>query len=149
MRDYERAAEQYASFVELEPDNFAGWNNLGICYSRLDRYDGAIRAFERAIELNPGWVAAYVNLSGVYERRGDLTEACRELQKALLVDSSSAAISIYDRLARLYFMQKKHDLALKTLEKALALAAGDSDLRKFLENRKELVLRAAEAGSQP
>jgi len=149
LRDYERAAEQYASFVELEPDNFAGWNNLGICYNRLDRYDRAIRAFERAIELNPGWIAAYVNLSGVYESREDLTAACRELEKALLVDSSSAAISIYDRLARLYFMQKEYDLALKTLERALASAEGDPDLRKFLENRKELVLRAAETGSRP
>jgi len=156
LRDYERAAEQYGSFVELEQGNVAGWNNLGICYNRLDRFDRAIWAFGKAIEIDPGWIPAYINLSSVYERRGDLAAACRELEKTLLIDRGSATVSTYDRLARLYFIQKKYDLALDILEKALELAQDDPEARTFLQNRKELVLRASEgarqsesAGTQP
>jgi len=143
LRDYQRAAEHYGRFVELESGNIAVWNNLGICYERLGQLDRAIWAFESAIKCNPGWVTAYLNLTGVHERRGDLDAASEMLQKAASVCSGPERIDIYDRLARSYFMQKKYDLALKTLEKAIELVSNDPKLLDHLQSRRELVLRAA------
>jgi len=40
-------------------------------------------------------------------------------------------------------MRKEYNLALETLEKALALVPDDSDLRDYLENRRDFVMRAA------
>ncbi len=147
LRDYQRAVEHYGRFVELERGNVAGWNNLGICYERLGQLDRAIWAFENAINRNPGWVPAYLNLSGVHQKRGDLDAASQTLQKAVSVCSGPERIDIYDKLARSYFLQKKYDLALNTLEKAIELVSNDSKLRDYLQSRRELVLRAA-AGAE-
>ena len=114
LRNYEAAGEQYRKFLELEPDNAAGWTNLGFCYKELERFEKAILALKKAIECNAELVPAYLNL-----------------------------IDVYDRLARSYFMRKEYNLALQTLEKALALVPDDSDQRDYLENRRDFVMRAA------
>jgi tetratricopeptide (TPR) repeat protein len=114
LRNYEAAGEQYQKFLELEPANAAGWSNLGFCYKELELFDKAILALEKAIECDAELVPAYLNLADVY-----------------------------DRLARSYFMRKEYNLALETLEKALAVVPDDSDLRDYLENRRDFVMRAA------
>lgn len=156
LRDYEHAAEHYGRLVELEPDNIAGWNNLGICYNRLEQLDRAIWAFENVIKRNPGWAPAYLNLALVHEKRQDLAAASQMLERAVLIASDAERIDIYDKLARSYFLQKKYDLAVKTLEKAIALVSNDSKLLDYLQSRRDFVLRAAKgqqqtspAGSQP
>lgn len=149
LRHYDLAAEQYAYFVGLEPDNAAGWNNLGICYNRLKQFEKAIRALENAVNCDPEMPAAYSNLSYAYENRGNLTSASQVLEKAISISFvSSEKVRLYDGLARLYFMQKKYSLALKNLEDALKLAPNGSELWKYLQNRREYVLNAAE-GKQP
>jgi spermidine synthase len=144
LRDYQHAVVQYSRLVELEPDNIAGWNNLGICYTRLKQFDRAIWAFENVIQRNPGWTAVYVNLAVVYEKRNDLAAASQTLEKAVPTATGVERIDVYDKLARSYFLQKKYNLALKTLEKAIALVSNNSRLLDYLHNRRELVLRAAQ-----
>ncbi|MFH1883064.1 MAG: fused MFS/spermidine synthase [Planctomycetota bacterium] len=114
LRNYEAAGEQYRNFLELEPDSAAGWANLGFCYKGLEQFEEAILALKKAIECDAELVPAYLNLADVY-----------------------------DRLARSYFMRKEYNLALETLEKALAVVPDDSDLRDYLENRRDFVMRAA------
>ena len=114
LRNYEAAGEQYRNYLELEPDSAAGWANLGFCYKGLEQFEEAIWALKKAIECDAELVPAYLNLADVY-----------------------------DRLARSYFMRKEYNLALETLEKALAVVPDDSDLRDYLENRRDFVMRAA------
>lgn len=114
LRNYEAAGEQYQKFLELEPANAAGWSNLGFCYKELEQFEKAILALKKAIEYNAELVPAYLNL-----------------------------VDVYDRLARSYFMRKEYNLALEILEKALAVVPDDSDLRDYLENRRDFVMRAA------
>jgi spermidine synthase len=147
LRDYEHAVEHYSRLVELEPDNIGGWNNLGICYNRLDQLDRAIWAFENVIKRNPEWPPVYLNLALVHEKRQDLAAASRALERAVLIATDAERIDIYDKLARSYFMQKKYGLALKTLEKAIELVSNDPKLLDYLQSRRELVLRAA-AGAE-
>lgn len=45
-------------------------------------------------------------------------------------------------------MQKKYDLALQRLEKAIALASNNAELRDYLLNRKEFVLRSHKEAEQ-
>jgi len=147
LRDYERAAEHYESFVELEPKNAAGWNNMGICYNRSERFDKAIWAFEKAIEHNPQQLHAYVNLASVHEKRGDWVTACEKLEQAVLIGSACEKALVYDKLAR--FMQNKHDLALEMLEKAIGFASNDPQLRSDLQSRRDSVACAAAGMQKP
>ena len=143
LRDCGRAAEQYEIFVELAPRNAAGWNNLGICRTRLEQFDEAISAFNKAIEHDPLLIVAYINIAGVYEKRGDFASASKTLEKAISVCPDPERVQIGDRLARSYFMQKKYDLALETLEKAIEFVSNSPEQRDYLENRREFVKRAA------
>ena len=143
LRDYEHAAEQYVSFLELEPYNAAAWNNLGICRNRLEQPDLAIEAFQKAIEIDPRFVLAYVNLAGVHDKRGDVASASRMFEKAVAVCPDAERVQLSDALARSYFMQKKYDLSLKILEKAIEFASNNPQQRDYLENRREFVQRAA------
>jgi len=143
VQDYERAVEHYGVFVTLEPGNAAGWNNLGICYSRLEQFEKALPAFQKAIDLNPPLTLAYINLADVHEKCGDWDAASNILEKAASIRPDAKRVQIFDMLARSYFMQKKYDLALEILEKALEFVSNDTQQHDYLENRKEFVRRAA------
>jgi GlpG protein len=61
----ERAVEYLEKAVEAKPDESVSWFNLGIAYSRCERFDDAIRTYERASELSPsdeGYVSALSEL---------------------------------------------------------------------------------------
>jgi len=113
--NYEAAGEQYKKFLELEPENAAGWTNLGFCCKMLGQFEKSILALNKAIEYNDRMVPAYRNLADVY-----------------------------DRVARSHFMQKEYNLALENVEKALALVPKDSPAYKYLQERKGVVMRAIE-----
>lgn len=50
---YALAADAFAEAARLGPDNFAYWKNLGISYSRMENYDAALQAMEKAFHLDP------------------------------------------------------------------------------------------------
>ena len=61
----ERAVEYLEKAVEAKPDESVNWFNLGIAYSRCERFDDAIRTYELASELSPsdeGYVRALSEL---------------------------------------------------------------------------------------
>ncbi|UCG60096.1 MAG: fused MFS/spermidine synthase [Phycisphaerales bacterium] len=148
LRDYENAAVQYRKFVELKPSDAGGWNNLGVCYEGLKQFDRATAAFRKTLEYDPQMTPAYINLSRVSEKLGDLPAATQYLEKALAVTAPAKRFHVYDRLARLHYLQKRYDLALKALDSAIDLASDNPELREYLQNRKQLVTRAAQ-GTKP
>jgi spermidine synthase len=143
LRRYEDAVEHYHAYVQLAPNDAAGWTNLGVCYNALHQREKAIWAFENAIRCDAGMAPAYVNLAGVHEKLGNLPAAVRAYRQAISCTSSAQRVYVYGRLAHAYFMQKEYALALDTLENALKLVPNDSKLREYLLDRKEHVTRAA------
>jgi Flp pilus assembly protein TadD len=47
------ATMRFEAATELDPSYAAAWNNLGIAYEQLGRFDDARRAYEKAMELDP------------------------------------------------------------------------------------------------
>lgn len=144
QRDDARAVEQYDSFLKLEPHHTEAWNHLGLCHALLGQFDKAIQAFEKAIENDPQYVSAYINLAEVHEKRGNWDAASNTLEKTVSIYPNAERVRIYDTLARSYFIQKKYDLALEILEKALEFVSNDTQQYDYLESRKEFVKRAAQ-----
>jgi Flp pilus assembly protein TadD len=52
-KDYAAAERDFKAFLQLDPNNPAGYTNLGVVYMRTQRYGGAIQAFEIARKLDP------------------------------------------------------------------------------------------------
>jgi Flp pilus assembly protein TadD len=51
---WREAGHHFEKAVELDPTYAAAWNNLGIGYEQLGRFDDARKAYEKAIEIEPG-----------------------------------------------------------------------------------------------
>ena len=144
LLDYRNAAEQYNSFLQLQPGNAAAWNNLGICYQGLEQFDKAAWALERAIACDGRMAGAYHNLAGAYMRLGRFAAAVVTLERTISMCAGPQKIYVYDRLASAYLMQKDYNRAMGAIDKALELAGGEPALVKHLQERKAAIKRAAE-----
>ena len=50
---WKEATQRWEAATVADPSYAAAWNNLGIGYEQLGRFDDARRAYEKAIELDP------------------------------------------------------------------------------------------------
>ena len=50
---WKEAAYRWEKATELDPTYGAAWNNLGIGYEQLGRFDDARKAYEKAMEVEP------------------------------------------------------------------------------------------------
>jgi tetratricopeptide (TPR) repeat protein len=71
----------YLSLVRVLPDNPAVWENLGVCYTGLGRWDDATQAVEKAIAISRdlGWTSEVERLSA---KRDDIQRARAETAAA-------------------------------------------------------------------
>ena len=73
--------------LDLEPNNFRFYNNLGIALAGVERNTEAIKAFGNAIALDPDNIVYHYNLSRLYQITYNLYDAERAIQKASSIDS--------------------------------------------------------------
>jgi tetratricopeptide (TPR) repeat protein len=95
------------------------------------RVDSAEREFQAAIIADPKNATAHRELADIYRRRGKLDDAVKELQLSLAASDSAAARTT---LARVYLDQKKPDLALAEVQKAVKLAPNFTEAKDLLEH---------------
>jgi Tfp pilus assembly protein PilF len=95
------------------------------------RLDAAEQDFRAALAADPKNASGHRELADIYRRRGKLDEAVQEL-KLSLAARDSAAVRIV--LARIYLEQKKPDLALAEVEKAVKLAPNYAEARELLDH---------------
>lgn len=51
---WKEATQRWEQATKADPTYAAAWNNLGIGYEQLGRFDDARTAYEKAMELDPG-----------------------------------------------------------------------------------------------
>ncbi len=120
--------------------------------------DAAMAAFERVLMLEPGHAAAALEVGKLAARRGLTEKAEQALTRAIESDARNPEAQY--ELARLLWRQERVDDALKTYERAAALAVPDRPQaeeignafrsRRHWEKAAEyLQLAAAQGGSGP
>ena len=50
--DIDKAVVEYKKTISLQPDDFEAYNNLGVAYMKMERYDEAIKTFFEVIKFN-------------------------------------------------------------------------------------------------
>lgn len=95
------------------------------------RLDVAESEFRAALVADPHNASAHRELAEIYRRRGKLDDAVHELQLSLAERDSAAVRTM---LARVYLEQKKPDLALEEVQKAVKLAPNYPEAKELLEH---------------
>ena len=75
LGQYARSGERYRQVVELDPDFWEAWNNLGTVLSYDDDNEEAVAAYFRALRLNPRYADAHYNVADTLEDLGRIEEA--------------------------------------------------------------------------
>lgn len=87
--DYKKALIDSETAVRIQPDDPLGYNNLGVCYSRMKMYPNAQHAFEKMVRLErngSGFAGplARFNLGRCYQNQNKDDLAKKEYDKALI-----------------------------------------------------------------
>jgi tetratricopeptide (TPR) repeat protein len=92
--DHREAADLFARFAELAPDDPEAHYNLAIVLVALERLDDAIVHYRRAIALKPNHAKAYSNLGAALRLRGRLDDAEAACRRALALDPYAASAHV-------------------------------------------------------
>jgi len=76
--------------IELDPNFFAAYTNLGNVLKALERFDEAVEAHKKSINLKPKDARAFNNLGTLFEDIGRFDEAERCLARAVELDRNYA-----------------------------------------------------------
>jgi tetratricopeptide (TPR) repeat protein len=96
--DINGAIASYKKAIELNPNYFKAYNNLGILKATaLKNYQDAMVDFSKAIEINPGYADAYLGRGTCWLNLNEAGKACRDWQKALSLGNRQVekAIKMY------------------------------------------------------
>lgn len=95
------------------------------------RRDAAETEYRAALAADPGNAAAHRGLGEIARRQGKMDDAIKELHASLEARDSAVVRMM---LAKIYLEQKKPDLALVEVEKALKLAPNYAQAKQLLEH---------------
>jgi len=83
LKEYKKAAELYEQSLNIDPNKFTTWNNLGITYMAMKNYDNAERCLKKCIQIAPAHFRAYYNLACLFSLQNHIDKALKYVEEAL------------------------------------------------------------------
>jgi len=102
--------------LALDPGHYLAHNLMGLAFMIKRDLPNAAQSFQKSIEVNPDFSEARNNLGTALEESGDAAKAEAAYLKSIEIDQNYNASY---NLAKLYFVQKKFDLALQYVQLSL------------------------------
>ncbi|BBM84118.1 tetratricopeptide repeat protein [Candidatus Uabimicrobium amorphum] len=119
MGDREKSIAYYNEQIRNNPNSHKAYNNRGIAYFYLLKYDLALRDYNKAIELQPMDSSFYNNRGVLYFQKGEYLLALRDYEKSIELNPQYA--EAYNGRGRVYRMLEKYDLAFRDYNKAIEI----------------------------
>ena len=92
-------------------------NAIGEAFDHSDKLEEAATSFKAALADDPAFTRARLNLAGIYLQQRRLDDAVGEYEHAIRLDAGNADLEY--AVSQLYALQRKDDLALGALERAV------------------------------
>jgi protein O-mannosyl-transferase len=125
--------------IAREPEVSLAYNNRGLTYDDMGRFDLAIRDFDRAIALAPSDYKAYSNRGKSYVKLGMLDRAIGDFEQAIALSPSTP--EAYNNLGIAFAKAGLFDKALEQFNKTILV---DQNQVAAYYNRGLLYLRAGD-----
>ena len=78
---YNEAIDASRRSIELDPDAYETYNNLGLVQEDKRNFAVARACFEKAIEINPGFALGWSNLGNLLVSQGEVAEGAKALMR--------------------------------------------------------------------
>lgn len=118
--DVDEAIRFLREAVQIDPEFYKAWVNLGLAFERKGNLQEAKWCYERAIRCQPSWFPlAHYNLAGLYLRQGDLSTALVQCDAAINADYKFARA--YLRKGTILAQQKRFREAISEFDRALQI----------------------------
>ena len=125
--DFEEALRDYNIFLEkIDPGYAVAYNNRGIAYFRLKKYDRAMENYNKAIELDPDSGLTYSNRGVVYSDMKQYERAIEDYNKAIELNPEHA--NAYTNRGTAYRDKGALERALEDYNKATELTPEDPEV---------------------
>jgi TolA-binding protein len=127
FKNPKKAVEYWGRAISNKQHTVEAYNNRGLAYHELERYDKAIKDFSQAIKLDPGHVAAYNNRGNSYYERNEYRLALADFNRGLQRKPNYAKAHLNRGLV--YYQMDKTGQACRDFQKACD--HGDCDGAKW------------------
>jgi len=139
--DTEKSLKAYQRSTELDDNNRAGWNLLGLLYQRKGEFGAAESAYGKLLDLadsDPEYQTfAYMNLGKMHQLQGDLGQAISSYEKALATAVNfgykEGEANAYVSLGLVHEIQGTLDQAITNYKKGLTINV-EMDNKKTMAN---------------
>jgi tetratricopeptide (TPR) repeat protein len=88
----DKAIAYYEAALKIDPQFVFAWDNLGLCYRRLDYYDKALEAYQKSLEIDPNGIMPLQNIAVVYQFKKEYNKAIECYEKLEKVDGNNPEI---------------------------------------------------------
>jgi len=150
--DYANAINYSLRAIELQPNNFYAYKNLGRISAELKNYSLAIYYYKKSLEIKPDLYQSYNNLGLIYSYIDDFDRSIFYLSKA--IEMNPKISKAHQDIATIYAKIGKFDAAIEEINKAIEINPYEADyyynlavIYEFLEDdekSKDLFLKALE-----
>jgi tetratricopeptide (TPR) repeat protein len=79
--DFEAAILNYKKAVVYDSNFAFAYDNMGICYRRLNQYDAAIEAYEKSLKIDPNGTMPLQNIAIAYGYKGEFKKAIKAYER--------------------------------------------------------------------
>ncbi len=90
--DFKGAIECYKQAVKIDPEFAYAYDNMGICYRRLNEYDKAIDAYRQSLKIDPNGTMPLQNIAIAYQYKKEYQNAIDAYMRLSELDSSDPEI---------------------------------------------------------
>ena len=133
--------------IQANPESAVAYNNLGVVYRRLGRFDEAVTAYRKALALDPSLGTVHRNLGVALMRTGAWREAREAFTEALQIEPAHAATHMNIGVA--YINMGLFNEAVNALKQALALDGELKDARTHLNHAMKMAEKVSLSVSLP
>lgn len=121
----DRAVEDFKKVALLQPQTLAGAWSQGVIDFSQNQYAKALTSFSRAVAYDPESELGYLGRGVTYAATNQFDRALEEYTNAIAKKGFWQAIS-YQNRAIVYVHKGQHDMAVRDIEQAIALAPSNS-----------------------
>jgi tetratricopeptide (TPR) repeat protein len=113
------AETKYRRALELDPDDFKTWNNLGgLLFESMGRTADGAQCLAQALKLDPGNKLGWANLASMHGQLGHHEQALECAERALALDSTMVEAQLHRaRAAQILKKPEIVEAACKALAK--------------------------------